>query len=233
MKCISSPALEDIEIARYVDGEADETIVAHIYECPFCSERSRQWTLLQNRLRKQFYRTTCPTPTELGDHHLGLLPAPQALMVAQHLRECPLCRRELAQLQEFLAEPEAKPGLLDTAKILFAQLVGAGVTPAFGALRGEDKGPLTFEADGMVIVLDIQPAAHQHVSMLGQVAADEQDQWTGAVVELSQADSTEKMASLDEFGAFRFDDIHPGATQLSIRSLHGIIVHIMNIEISI
>jgi hypothetical protein len=233
MKCISSPALEDIEIARYVDGEADEIVATHINQCPFCSERARQWTFLQNRLRKQFYRTTCPTPIELGDHHLGLLPASQALVVSQHVRECPLCQREVAELQEFLAEPDSPPGLFTAAKVLFAQLVGPGTASAVGALRGESKGPLTFEADGVVIVLDVQPTADERASILGQVAAEEQDQWTGANVELRQTDSSEMTSLLDDLGSFHFDRVQPGAAQITLKSTHGIIVHIMNIDISI
>ena len=232
MKCISSPALEDIEIARFVEGEADETVVAHMNECPFCSDRARQWTHLQNRLKNQFYRATCPGPTELGDYHLGLLPAPRALVVAQHVRECPLCQTEVADLQEFLAEPAALPGFAEAARVLVAQLVGAGTGPA-PALRGESKGPLAFEADGVVIVLDIQPAGDEQALILGQVAADEQDQWTGATVELHQQDAPEMMSTLDDLGTFHFGRVQPGAAQITINSLHGIIVHIMNIDISI
>ena len=231
MKCITSPALDDTQIISYVEGEADNATVAHMQQCSYCAERANQLTLLQNQLRARLYRSSCPSSIELGDYHLGLLLDSQKLVVAQHVRGCPHCRRELAELEEFLVEPDAEPDLLNTVKVLFAQLVSAGATPTLGALRGESKGPLTFEADGMVIVLDIQPAAREQASILGQVAAEEQDQWTGAVVEMRQAEAPEMTASLDEFGAFRFDDVSQGATQVTIRSLHGIIVHILNIDI--
>jgi hypothetical protein len=55
-------------------------------------------------------------------------------------------------------------------------------------LRGETKGPLTFEANGMVIVLDIQSANDGTVKILGQIAAQDQDQWTGAQVESRHGD---------------------------------------------
>lgn len=231
MNCISSPALADIEIARYVDGEADEIVVAHINKCMYCSDRARQWKLLHGRWKEQLYRITCPSPMELGDHHLRMLPPSRALVVAQHLRECPLCQKEVADLQEFLAEPAAPPGFVEAAKVLVAQLVGT--TPALGALRGESKGPLTFEADGVVIMLDVQPAAAGQASILGQVAADEQDQWTGASVELRQTDSSQMTSIFDDLGTFHFDRVQPGAAQMTISSLHGITVHIMNIDISV
>jgi hypothetical protein len=39
MNCITSPALDDTQILSYIEGEADDVVVAHIKECPFCSER--------------------------------------------------------------------------------------------------------------------------------------------------------------------------------------------------
>ena len=148
MKCISSPALDDTQIARYVDGEADDSVVAHIKECPFCSQRANQWTVLQNRWKEQLYRLTCPTPMELGDYHLGLLPAPQVLVVAQHLRECPLCRREVAELKDFLDDLAPRDNLLGTAKVLIAWLAGGpgkqsknGFVPSGVALREQSWGP--------------------------------------------------------------------------------------------
>src|SRR5215208_5371151 len=191
MKCITSPALDDSKIVSYVEGEADDAVVTHIRACPFCSERANRWTLLQNSLRKKLYRVTCPTPMELGDYHLGLLPDPKKLVVAQHVRECPLCRREVAELEGFMGEMAPEVSLLGAARVLIARLIGTGTEPggrpAFGTLRGEEQGPLTFEAEGVVMTLDVQTGPPGQVSILGQVAAEDQDEWTGAGVELKQA----------------------------------------------
>jgi hypothetical protein len=234
MNCISSPALDDSQIIRYVEGESDETVVAHINECAFCSEKASQWALLQNRVKKALYRVSCPTSMELGEYHLGLLPSSQVLVVDKHLRECPLCRREAAELQDFLTAPEA--GLLGTLKVLIARLINQtenGYTPASVALRGAAKGPLTFETDGVAITLDVQPDPNGHISLLGQLAADDQDQWTGAKVELQQADSSQLTASMDDLGAFRFEGVYPGAIQITIKSLYDIHVQIPNIDIAL
>lgn len=233
MKCITSPALDDTQIITYVEGEADDAIVAHIQKCPYCTERASQMALFQNRLRARLYRSTCPSPLEMGDYHLGLLPASQALVVAQHIRECPHCRREVAELEEFMAGPDARSDLFETAKVLLAQLVGGGATPALGTLRGESKGPLIFEADGVVITLDVQPGPKGQVSILGQVAADDQDQWTGAKVELQQADSPQMTASLDDLGSFRFEEVRPGSIQITITSLDGVVIQTPKFDLAI
>jgi hypothetical protein len=232
MKCITSPALDDTQIISYVEGEADDVIMAHIKACPYCAERASQLTLFQNRLRGRLYRFTCPSSMELGDYHLGLLPPPQGLVIAQHVRGCPHCRREVAELAEFLTGPDVQPDLLETAKVLFAQLVDGGATPAFGALRGESKGPLIFEADGVVITLDVQPGSNSHISLLGQLAADDQDEWTGAQVELQQADSQQLTTFMDDLGAFRFEAVQPGSIKFTITSLSGVVIQSPDIEIS-
>jgi hypothetical protein len=233
MKCITSPALDDTQITSYVEGEADDVIMAHIKACPYCAERASQLTLFQNRLRARLYRSTCPSSMELGDFHLRLLPESQELVVAQHVRGCPHCRREVAELTEFLTGPDVQPDLLETVKVLFAQLVDGGATPSFGALRGESKGPLTFEADGVVITLDVQPGSNSHISLLGQLAADNQDEWTGAQVELQQADSPQLTASLDDLGAFRFEEVRTGSIQFTITSPGGVVIQSPDIEITI
>jgi len=231
MECITSPALDDTQIISYVEGEADDAIIEHIKNCPYCTERANRLTLLQNRLRARYYRSTCPSPIELGDYYLGLLPESRKPVIAQHVRTCPLCKHDLAELEEFLAEPDVVPNLLDTAKVLFAQLVGAGATPA-GALRGESKGPLTFEADGVVITLDVNQGRSGQVSILGQVAADDQDSWTGANVELQQVNTLSLTTSLDDLGAFRFEAVRPGATKFMITSIDNVVIETPEIDLT-
>lgn len=243
MKCITSPALDNIEIAKYVDGEADEAVIEHIKECPFCHEKAGRWALTQSRLKEQLYRVDCPTPMELGDYHLRLLAAPQMLLVGQHVRGCPLCRREVAELGDFLKDPVAEPGLLGTAKVLLARLTGGptapaeraqnGLAPATLALRGKVKGPLTFGADGIVIVLDIEPGSEGRAKILGQVAAADQDQWTEAVAELSQGNKLQFSTTVDDLGAFRFEGVLPGTQTLRIVSRDSALIVVSNFEVSL
>lgn len=242
MECITSPALGDIQILSYVEGEADDRVVAHIKACQFCSERANRWTLLQKRLRKQLYRVTCPTPVELGDYHLGLLPAPQVLVVAQHLRECPLCRREVAELQDFMDDLIPEISLLGTARVIMARLVSGqtgsgnhlknGFMPSSVALRGETKGLITLEAEGILIVLDLQRTDGEGVNIVGQVAAEDQDQWTGALVEFRQGNELQSSATVDDLGAFQADGIRPGPKELRMISRDHSLTVVSNFEVS-
>ena len=223
MKCISSPELDSGQIVSYVDGEANDSVVAHIKQCTYCSERANRLTLLQNSLRKQLYRSTCPTPMELGDYHLGLLPAPQVLVVAQHLRECPLCRREMAELEEYLMEPSPQTSLPDLVRVIIARLLGGrevdqeqeefSSAPAFAGLRGEGEEPFIYQAGDVRIVIEVQDDVEQMglKSLLGLVTGLESNEFT---IQVGQGDQLIATTSVDEIGNFLISHLAPGHYKL-------------------
>ena len=235
-RCVSPPELDDKQLLVYLDGEADQEIISHLERCTYCLERANALARLQNRLTSRLYRINCPSSLELGEYHLHMLPASQMLMIGQHVRECPHCTRELAQLEEFFLGDlvPMENSLLGQAKVLIARLVGGSAgdsTPTFAALRGEAKGPITLEADGIVIVLDIQPTNEGRVNILGQVAADNQDQWTGALVELRQENELQSSTTVDDLGAFHSEGIMPGSKELRIIPKDNSLIVVSNFEV--
>jgi len=242
--CVFPPELEDWQILAYLDNrEANQETAYHLEKCPYCRKKAEALERLQKRLTARLYRLTCPPSIELGEYHLRMLPAPQILDVAQHLRECPHCARELAQLEGFLSAlvPAPEDSLLGKAKVLIARLVGGqaepgkqgeiGFAPVVAALRGEIKGLITFAAEGIVIVLDIQPATEGRRTILGQVAADNQDDWTGALVELRKDSQLRISSTVDDLGAFRCEGVMPGPQELRIIPKSGAVVVISNFEV--
>ena len=235
-QCISPPELDDKQLLVYLDGGVDKEVVSHLGRCGYCLERANALARLQNRLTSRLYRINCPSSLELGEYHLHMLPASQMLMTGQHVRECPHCTRELAQLEEFFLGDLApmENSLLGQAKVLIARLVGGSAgesTPTFAALRGEVKGPITLEADGIVIVLDIQQTTEGRVNILGQVAADDQDQWTGALVELLQENELQSSTTVDDLGAFHSEGIMPGSKELRIIPKDNSLIVMSNFEV--
>jgi hypothetical protein len=243
--CVFPPELDEKQLLLYLDGEANREILSHLERCAHCREKAETLDRLQKRLTTRLYRLTCPPTIELGEYHLRLLPAAQMLVVAQHVRECPHCSREVLQLEGFLGDlmSTSEDSLLGKAKVLIARLVGGqaepgeqgeiGLAPVVPALRGEARGPLTFEVDGVVIILDIQPANQERADLLGQVAADHQEQWTGALVELREGGELEFSANVDDLGAFHSESIIPGPKELRITPMGGSVVVVMNFELSI
>ncbi len=240
MKCITSPALENVEIAMYVDGEADEATVAHIQQCPYCSERARGWTRLQNRLRKQAYRVNCPTPMELGDYHLGLLPAPQALVVSAHLRECLLCKQEVAVLDDFLTGLAPETSLLGAVKVLIAKLIGGkdldqrseefSSAPSFAEVRGDGDEPFIYQADSIRIVIEVQDDVEQMglKTLLGLVTGLESNDFT---IQVSQGDQVRATSSVDEIGNFIIPHLSPGHYKLILTG-PNMEIHIQSLPVT-
>jgi hypothetical protein len=236
MNCISPPELSDQQLLEFLDGEAEPEITHHLGICQYCRNKADALARLQNGLTARLYRITCPSPLELGEYHLRILTSPQMLVIAQHVRECPHCEAEVAQLENFLQDltTDVKPALTPV-RVLIARLLGGsgeGAAP-MPALRGEGKGPIIMEAEGMVITLDVEPGADGQISILGQVAADDQDQWTNASVELQQGDRQPVATSLDDLGAFRFQAVRPGATRIMITSTEGVVIQSPDIELAV
>ena len=224
----------------FLDGEADQNTTLHLQKCPYCRNRVDDLAHEQNLLTSRLFRVSCPPATELGEYHLRMLAPDRMLMVSQHLRECPHCTQEIEQLDEFLSDlaPGTESNLFEQAKVLVAQMVsgrgGSGVKgePSF-ALRGGGEDPILFETDGIVIVLDIQPSDGGKMNILGQVAADDQERWTGATVTLQPTGGLEKMVFLDDLGAFRFEEALSDSIRITITSPHGVEVQIPRIDIDV
>ena len=238
MNCKLPTEPEDRLILAFLDGEADRELELHLQQCEYCRNRINTLVREQNILSSQLYRISCPPTDELGEFHLRMLSAPQMLVIAQHVRECPHCTREIDQLGDFLSDlaPESEINLLERAKVLVARLVSGpaspttAIEPAF-ALRGGDKSAITYEADGIIIGLDIQPGREGHANIIGQVAADDQDRWTGSTVILTQSDGLQATDTLDDLGAFQFEQVSSGSVQITISSPHGVEVQIPGIDI--
>lgn len=219
MNCISPSAPEDKVLLAYLDGKSDSEIALHLEQCQYCQERVKALSATQNILISRLYRNSCPSSVEVGEYHLHLLPPARMLVVAQHVRECPHCTSEVNQLQDFLKDLAPKPEnkLAEQAKILLARLVpkNKAGTPA-PVLRGAGNAPMMFEVDDIVVILDTKMAADGKISILGQVAADEPNDWTGAVVELRQAQKLEISTTIDDLGTFHCEGILPGMKDLRI-----------------
>jgi len=238
MTCISPPEPEVRLLMAFLDGEADPETTLHLQQCDYCRDRAKTLEREQKLLTSRLYRASCPSSDELGEFHLRMLPSDRMLIVSQHVRECPLCTREVDQLKEFLGDlvPVTEGNLLQQTKRLVAKLVsGRGAASAMGepsfALRGTDEGPMTFEAEGTVIVLDVQSANEGKVNIFGQVAADDQDLWTGSTITLIQTDGSKTIDTLNDLGAFHFEQVNSGSIQIMILSPHGMEVQIPKVDV--
>jgi len=219
--------------------------MAHLERCLHCREKARRLTRLQDRLTAQLYRVTCPSPLELGEYHLGMLPRDQAVTVARHLAECPRCAREVAQLKDYLTElaPTLEPSLLEQVKgrvkVLVAHLVNGGLeaglltqpalAPAYAGIRGEEGEPFLYQADDVQIATEVQDDAERpgRKVLLGLVIGMDT---SGVKAHLWQADQRLAVVPVDELGNFVIPSLAPGSYEL-ILSGPEVEIHIQDLEV--
>src|SRR5690554_8125320 len=99
--CALPPELDDKALFRYLDGEADSETLVHLERCAYCRERAATLDHFQKRLTGRLYRIDCPQPITLAEAKLGTLSDSERLVIEQHVRNCPHCTREIAELETF------------------------------------------------------------------------------------------------------------------------------------
>ena len=192
---------------------------------------------MDDSLKAALYRITCPDSATIGNYHLGLLAETAAQQVSHHLAMCPLCTREIAQLEAFLAETAVslQPSTGERIKVWIAKRLSGGGqtghglgTPAF-AMRGANTGPLMYEAGDAQLSLEVQddPEHPGRKSILGLVLGIE----TEAVeVKLLQEDGVVTAVTLDEIGNFSFTGLETGTYKLTL-SGQTVEIHVPDLKI--
>jgi anti-sigma factor RsiW len=238
MNCVFPPELDDRQLLAYLDGETDSQVAHHLAQCPHCRENASRLAHLQDQLTARLYRISCPSSLELGDYQLGLLSTARAVVIAQHVNECPHCKREVSMLREYLngeIEPTMQAGLAKRVNIMIARLVRGGQgwaqspsVPGVVGIRGGDEGPRIYQVDGVQLALEIQDDAGSpgRKVVLGLVTGLDS---TGLRATLRQADQIVATTSADNAGNFVFSQLNPGNYQL-ILTRPEVEIHVQSLE---
>lgn len=168
-------------------------------------------------LHRMLYRVDCPPPQRLGEWNLQLLDPDAALGVAQHVRDCDLCKQELDLWRAYARQPVGNPnGGLDTVRRLVARLVPPLAAPALGGLRGSTAPTVqVYEVDEVTITLGHGQTSND---IIGLVLATEHapEDLVGQPVRLLTRDGPIQVTALDDIGNFNFDGVAPGQAILEI-----------------
>ena len=241
MICIAPPELDELQLASLVDGTAGPDVSAHVERCPHCAARAQRTKRWQQSLKVRVRRATCPPSLELGEYHLGLYSGMQAVTIARHVVECPHCALELKQLRGYLraeaaaellppksAGEELKEYLGGLVNVLIGHV--SGPQRALSGVRGSVFTPIMIDAEDAHIVLEVQPAAGR-ATLLGQVASDNGERWIGAQIELWQSGLPARISIVDEVGAFGFEGVLSGTSELLLIAPGGDAIHVPDFEI--
>ncbi len=135
MECSNPGAIRYEELFAYLEGESVRPVVRqHLATCQYCSSQAKTYQRLELKLINNLYRWDCPPNQVLGDYEFGLLSPQQSAEVGSHLSACVLCKAEVAQLTEFLAND---PVLVPQSHVVARPAVNA-VRPVQGAKRALD-----------------------------------------------------------------------------------------------
>jgi len=245
MTCTSPVKPNNRELLAYLDGEADSQVVDHIEQCAHCRDEVRRLSHFQDLLTTQLYRFTCPTPDELGDYHLNVLPPERITAVSMHLAKCPRCAQEITQLKNYLSalastlESDRIERVKNRVNVLVARLADGGSESGLAwrstlgtvgmAVRGADDGPSLYDADDVQIAVEVQDDAERpgRKIILGLVIGAEAD---GLTAHLWRVEQPIAIVPVDELGNFCFPNLPRGNYELVLSSSEAEI-HIQGLEI--
>jgi anti-sigma factor RsiW len=210
MWCSAPPPLTDDQLSAVIDGVSDRSVQEHLDQCSGCAARLAHARQVEQMLTTQLRRWDCPTPQQLGNYHLGMAEQAEDRRIVRHLESCAACMAEVEELRRFLSDeveaPQAAPRAVPAPRPsrprlgeLVARLLPQA--PAM-ALRGAASGPIVAEVDGITLILDVQSSSEGKVDVVGQIASDDQDAWTGALVEVRAEGTLVALAEVDDLGGF-------------------------------
>lgn len=247
--CALPPALTDLDLHQYLDGDADPDVIAHLKACPHCLSRAKEIRRLQNQLKHQLFRADCPQPEQFSAYQLHLLDTASSAAIEVHLSHCPYCANELADLTALDAETArtysgASLQLHNRIRVTVAQWIkniSAGATlPGLqmAALRGSASAPFVFadeERNEISIALVEDQAGRTNHRLTGLVVRSESAPMTGQamqadIVFVLQAGSRIGSTPVDALGNFEIELPASGDYDL-IASLGDVEIHLPTIHV--
>lgn len=231
------PALNDEQLSEMLDGVAPERVVGQVAHDPDAAARLHAWQRWNEQMQAQLQRWDCPPPQQLADYHWGIADRQTALVIAQHLPTCVRCSDEIESLRVFFNADEAQPVAPPTTprssspRVRLRDRVATLLprTPAL-AVRGEARAPLVAQAGDVLLVLDVEPSGDQWV-VHGQVAADDLDRWTSALVEVRHGGIVRGVAEVDDVAGFHCGPLPAGTSELRITAPDGTSVVLPDVDL--
>lgn len=244
LQCIDPDQVNDEDYLAVITRNTRPGFVSHLDKCEFCRSELQAYQSLDNTMRRQFgfilhnKRLMCPNPQKIGEYVLGMLPAIEHIATGEHIKSCPHCSAELADIRSFVLDdeeqavvikPSAKEPVLnsrpsDADKLEWLRRVVARMieavnplqTPgyALAGVRGETTDlPLTYQAEEVLVTVTVQalkPHSKERM-VLGMVQRDNSpmEATSGAIVRLYAGETTLATETIDELGNFIFDQIVP------------------------
>lgn len=218
--CVEPTEIQEGDLMACADGVAEEAVVQHIRRCPACARQVKALVGIGATFASNLYRRSCPQSDQLVAYNQGDLRDNEKLVVAQHLRQCPHCARELAGLAR-----EERVGLRERLRAAIEVLEATLVIPSPRVAVVRDAPEVRVE-QWVYRIGEIEITLSQRAvwaqpgrwDLSGQVHVGERvpEMIGGARMELYRGDGLIAIAELDPRGCFAFAGVEPSDYVLSL-----------------
>lgn len=247
--CMNPMAPSDEEILGYVLDQDPLTAdaKAHLASCSLCQQRLAYYAQFNHTLLTTLYRTQCPTAMQLNFYCAGnILSIDEIFSIAHHLKECPLCftevadiRKTLANFNPFLGDEFQPIRTMQRLPPLLRRIVASLVTgqPRLvtrSSQANQNGWPRQYRAESLNISLHLSRASNGDILLLGLFTSDDPDQSVDAfedvVAELYPTAVSEALpaflgmtvqpllsSTVDDLGNLIFNAVQPGRYTMLVR----------------
>lgn len=220
-QCQRPLAPSDEELLRHaLDGETLSIVTKeHLEHCTFCQQRLESYASTNKFVLAHLYRSQCPDSTILSYYCMGTLSGDRAVYVADHLKICPLCTNEVADMHQLLATFEPFPEDRSSVPITHrtsSHIVASPIPwqPQPITWNGSDyergqRWPRQYQANTISISLHLACDQQSNILLLGLLSSTDRAEYvelfTNTKVELYATQALEltfsstKEASIEEF----------------------------------
>jgi len=206
--CINPTEINEGDLMAYVDGTADQVVIEHVRRCPACARRAQELAALQATLTARLYRASCATPEQLIAYQRNELRGSEKLTVAQHLRRCPHCARELAALAHEERE-DVNPG--ERCRVSIEVRVAPGMNRTTAQVHRLCHVKVT-------VTQRLARANPGRWDLSGQVDLGGRgpESIDGTTVQLYRGEELIATTAVSPRGQFTFTEVEPGSYRLSL-----------------
>ncbi|HWI60675.1 MAG TPA: hypothetical protein VNT75_02420 [Symbiobacteriaceae bacterium] len=181
------------------------------------NRKETQHERLEARLH-DLLRTACPPADVLGEAAMNLLSPAEADHVAAHLRVCPACKDEVAQLRDFWETADDASPWEEIKEFVLQWLTPAPMPGlALAGIRGAVPTAQTFSAGHLWMAVTVQDADRGRRNLLALVTREDGYPLEHGTAWLCQENRLFSGGRVDTHGNLVIESLEPGTYDLGIQ----------------
>jgi hypothetical protein len=211
------PFDEDI-LVNYINGHVDAAVKATIERSPACLEAANTLKADLAAWRPYLREMFCPDNEELVAYQEHRLEGTSALLVHNHVQQCPFCRAEVEMLAAMDAVPLAAPSLVRRLYELIFQPATLSPVPVLGegSYRTIERTPQI-----ELLVRTTRTAGKQRNWLLmGRLRYDDEQPFTQVesiiIQDIEEQEAPARSATVDEMGTFTIKELDAGLYRIHL-----------------